>query len=152
MANSFGNVVSVSEGRDRSFIVRRTRSAIPRDQKVTLSRHMMAPKLTFSRGLKVKAPSAVTCTARVPAPTSRSSKFLQAQRPSIRTQEATMVKARIFFLPSRVFQAYDCYFTNVLMQRSCFEVLLTADSQCSTRDNAHIYSYRRSLDEDGRSV
>ena len=24
---------------------------------------------------------------------------------------------------------YDCYFTNVLTQRSCFEVLLTANSQ-----------------------
>ena len=34
---------------------------------------------------------------------------------------------------------YDCYFTNVLMQRSCFEVLLTADSQCFTRDDARIF-------------
>ena len=51
-----------------------------------------------------------------------------------------MVKVRIFFfLPSRVFQVYDCYFTNVLTQRFCFEVLLTADSQCFTRDNARIF-------------
>ena len=50
-----------------------------------------------------------------------------------------MVKVRIFFLPSRVFQEYDCYFTNVLTQRSCFEVLLTADSQCFTRDDARIF-------------
>ena len=34
-----------------------------------------------------------------------------------------------FSLPSRVFQGYDCYFTNVLTQRSRFdhEVLLTLD-------------------------
>ena len=63
----FGDVISDFEGRDGSFIVRRTRSAIPRDQKVTQSRHMVAPKLRFSRGLKVKAPGAVT--ACVPAPT-----------------------------------------------------------------------------------
>ena len=37
-------------------------------KKVTLSRYMMAPKLR---------PGAVTCTAQVPASTSRSSKFLQ---------------------------------------------------------------------------
>ena len=62
---------------------------------------MMAPKLRFSCGLKAKAAGAVTCTALVPAPTSRSSKFLQAQRtgpaPIDWTQEATMVKVRIFF-------------------------------------------------------
>ena len=55
------------------------------------------------------------------------------------TQETTMVKARIFFLTSRIFQVYDCYFTNVLTQRSCFEALLTADSQCFTRDDARIF-------------
>ena len=32
---------------------------------------------------------------------------------------------------------FDCYFTNVLTQRSRFEVLLTADSQCFTLDDAH---------------
>ena len=80
-ANIFGNFVSDSEGSDGSSIVRRIQSAIPLDQKVTLSRHMMAPKLRFSCGLTAKAPGAVTCTALVPAPTSRSSKFLQAQRP-----------------------------------------------------------------------
>ena len=79
MANIFGNVVSDSEGRVGSSIVRRTRSAIPRDQKGTLSRHMMAPKLRFLCGLKAKAPGAVTCTAVVRSPTSRSSKFLQAR-------------------------------------------------------------------------
>ena len=49
-----------------------------------------------------------------------------------------MVKARIF-LPSRVFQMYDCYFTNVLTQCSCFEVLLTAGSLCFTRDDARTF-------------
>ena len=59
-ANIFGNVISDSERRDGSFIVSRIRSAVPRDQKVTNSRHMMATKLRFSRGLKEKAPGAVT--------------------------------------------------------------------------------------------
>ena len=140
MANIFGNVISDSEGRDGSFIVRRIRSAVPRDQKVTNSRHMMAPKLRFSRGLKAKAPGAVT--ACVPGPLRRrSSKFLQARRPRL-AQEATMGKAKIFifiFLPSRVFQVYDCYFTNVLTQRSCLGYLLTADSQCFTRNDARTF-------------
>ena len=106
-------------------------------KKVTNSRHMMAPKLRFSRGLKAKAPGAVT--ACVPGPLRRrSSKFLHG--PSTTTsrlaQEATMGKVTIFFffLPSRVFQVYDCYFTNVLTQRSCLGFLLTADSQCFTRN------------------
>ena len=37
---------------------------------------------------------------------------------------------------------YDCYFTNILTQRSCFEVLLTmltADSQCFTPNDARIF-------------
>ena len=42
-----------------------------------------------------------------------------------------------FFLPSRVFQMYDCYYTNVLTQRSCFEVLLTALR--FTRDDARTF-------------
>ena len=56
---------------------------------------MMAPKLRFSRGLKAKAPGAVT--ACVPGPLRRrSSKFLQARRPRL-AQEATMGKVMIFF-------------------------------------------------------
>ena len=55
----------------------------------------MAPKLRFSRGLKAKAPGAVT--ACVPGPLRRrSSKFLQARRPRL-AQEATMGKVTIFF-------------------------------------------------------
>ena len=97
LANNFGNVISDSdsEGRDGSFIVRRIRSAVPRDQKVTNSRHMMAPKSGFSRGLKAKARGAVT--ACVPGPLRRrSSKVLQACRPRL-AQEATMGKVTIFF-------------------------------------------------------
>ena len=44
----FGNVISDSEGRDGSFIVKRIRSAVPRDQKVTNSRHK------YYDGAKVK--------------------------------------------------------------------------------------------------
>ena len=56
---------------------------------------MMAPKLRFSRGLKARAPGAVT--ACVPGPLRRrSSKFLQARRPRP-AQEATMGKVTLFF-------------------------------------------------------
>ena len=56
---------------------------------------MMAPKLRFSRGLKAKAPGAVTGC--VPGPLRRrSSKFLQACRSRL-SQEATMGKVTIFF-------------------------------------------------------
>ena len=56
---------------------------------------MMAPKLRFSRGLKAKAPGAIT--ACVPGPLRcRSSKFLQARRPRP-AQEATMGKVTTFF-------------------------------------------------------
>ena len=105
---------------------------------------MTAPKLRFSRSLKAKAPGAVT--ACVPGPLQRrSSKFLQARRPRL-AQEATMGKVTIFFfLPSRVFQVYDCYFTNVLTQRSCLGFLLTADTLSLATMLVH--SYRRSLDE-----
>ena len=90
-----GGGISDSEGRDGSFIVRRIQSAVPRDQKVTNSRHMMVPKLRFSRGLKAKAPGAVT--ACVPGPLRRRSlKFLQARRPRL-AQEPTMGKVTINF-------------------------------------------------------
>ena len=136
IAEILANVISDSEGRDGSFIVRRIRSAVPSDQKVTNSRHMMAPKLRFSRSVKAKAPGAVT--ACVPGPLRRrSSKFLQARRPRL-AQEATMGKVTIFFT-SRVFQVYDCYFTNVMTQRSCLGFLLTADSQCFTRNDARTF-------------
>ena len=101
---------------------------------------MMAQKLRFSRGLKAKVPGAVT--ARVPAPTPLVEIFT-GSAPIDWTQEATMVKVRIFFFYLRgSFQMYDCYFTNVLAQRSCFEVLLsvlTAGSLCFTPDDARTF-------------
>ena len=42
-----------------------------------------------------------------------------------------------FFL--RSCQVYDCFFTKGLTQRSYFEVLLTADSQCFTHDDARTF-------------
>ena len=128
MANIFGNVISDSEGRDGSFIVRRIRSAVPRDQKVTNSRHMMAPKLRFSRGLKAKAPGAVTTSTCVRGPSTTTG-----------TRSNDGEGDDFFFFTSRVFQVYDCYFTNVLTQRSCLGFLLTADSQCFTRNDAHTF-------------
>ena len=56
----------------------------------------MVPKLRFSRGLIAKVPCAITCTARVPAPRSRSSKFYRPSHIDW-TQEETMAKLRIFF-------------------------------------------------------
>ena len=58
---------------------------------------MMAPKLGFSCGLKAKAPGAVTCTALVPAPTSRSSKFLKAQHPSTEHKKQRWCRWGLFF-------------------------------------------------------
>ena len=99
---------------------------------------MMAPKLRFSRGLRESARHCLWCS---PGPLRRrSSKFLQARRPRL-AQEATMGKVTIFFffLPSRVFQVYGCYFTNVLTQRSCLGFHLTTDSQCFTRNDARTF-------------
>ena len=58
---------------------------------------MMAQKLRFSRRLKAKVPGAVT--ARVPAPTPLVEIFtlITGSAPIDWTQEATMVKVRIFF-------------------------------------------------------
>ena len=102
---------------------------------------MMVPKLRFSPGLKAKAPGAVT--ACVPAIPARSD---AARRNFYRPVDHDWHKKQrwgrwrfFFFLPSRVFQVYDCYFTNVLTQRSCLGFLLTADSQCFTRNDARTF-------------
>ena len=126
VANIFGNVVSDSEGRDGSSIVRRTRSAIPRDQKVTLSRHMMPPKLRFSCGLKAKAPGAVMALLLFPLRRRARRNFYRLSAHRLNTRSNDGEGEDFFFLPFRVFQVYDRYFTNVLTQPSCFEVLLTA--------------------------
>ena len=93
----------------------------------------MAPKLRFSRGLKAKAPGAVT--ACVPAETPLVEIFTGHRYP-LNTKSNDAEGEDFFFLLSRVFQMFDCYFTNVLTQRSHFQVLLTADSECFTRDDA----------------
>ena len=141
VANIFGNVISDSDG---SFIVRRIRSAVQRDQKVT-NRHMMAPKLRFSRGLKAKAPGAVT--ACVPGPLRpRSSKFLQARRPRL-AQEATMGKVTIFFFYLR--GSFKCMIVILpTFWHSApawdFSWQLTRNVSLATM---LVHSYRRSLDE-----
>ena len=92
---------------------------------------MMVPKLRFSRGLKAKAPGAVV-TACVPAATPFVEIFMYCRYPlNTRSNDG---EGEDFLLPLRVFQVYDCFFT-VLTERSCFEVLLTADSQCFTSDD-----------------
>ena len=100
---------------------------------------MMAPKLRFSRRLKAKAPGAVT--ACVPGPLRRRSSKLQGPSTTTgtRSNDGEGDDFFFFFLPSRVFQVYDCYFTNVLTQRSCLGFLLTADSQCFTRNGARTF-------------
>ena len=77
------------------FIVRRIRSAVPRDQKVTNSRHMMAPKLRFFARFQSESARRRHCFCSGPL-RRRSSKFLQARRPRL-AQEATMGKVTIFF-------------------------------------------------------
>ena len=136
----------LKEGMGLRSIVRRTRSAKPRDQKVTLSRRMMAPKLRFSCCLKAKAPGAVTCTALVPAPTSRSSKVLQAQRPSTEHKKQRWWRWGFFFFT--FFQVY-VYILPTFWRRA---PALTFSWQVTRIATMLVYSYRRSLDEDGRSL
>ena len=98
----------------------------------------MAPKFRFSRGLKAKAPGAVT--ACVPGPLRRrSSKFLQARRPRLAQYGEGddlffylqgSFKCMIVILPT---------FWHILTQRSCLGFLLTADSQRFTRNDASTF-------------
>ena len=99
-------------------------------KKVTNSRHMMAPKLRFSRGLKAKAPGRRHCLCSRPASTPLVEIFTGLSITTLTRSNDGEGDDFFFFLPSRVFQVYDCYFTNVLTQRSCLGFLLTADSQC----------------------
>ena len=99
MANIFGNVISDFEGRDGSFIVRQIRSAVPSDQKVTNSRHMMAPKLGFSPGLKAKGPGAViACVPAIPARSDAARRnFYRPVDHDWHKKQRTMGKVTIFF-------------------------------------------------------
>ena len=109
---------------------------------------MIAPKLRFSYGLKAKAPDAVT--ARVPASTPLVEIFT-GRVPIDWTQEATMVKVRIFFylrgsfecmiviLPTFWRSAPALKFSGQLPRYVSLVTML-------------IQSYRQSLDKDGRSL
>ena len=110
---------------------------------------MMAPKLRFSRCLKEKAPDAVACTARVLTPTSRSS-AASAHRLNTRSNDG---EGEEFF-----FFTFDGLSSVWLLfyQRFDAAVLLLNFSWQLTRNvllaTILVYSYRRSLDEDGRSL
>ena len=71
---------------------------------------MMAPKLRFSRSLKAKAPGAAT--ACVPGPLRRRSSTTTGTRSNDGEGDD------FFFLPSRVFQVYDCSIVNSLLSGS----------------------------------
>ena len=131
---------------DRSFIVRRTRIAIPRDKKSNAIQTYGGPKLRFSRGLKAKALGAVT--ARVPTPTPLVEIFY---RPIDWTQEATMVNVRIFFLPWRVFQVYDCYLPTLWRSAPALRFSWRPTRKVSLA-TILVHSYRRPLDEDKGSL
>ena len=75
---------------------------------------MMAPKLRFSRGLKAKAPGAVTAWAA----TTPLVEIFTGPSTTTGTRSNDGEGDDFFFLPSRVFQVYDCYFTNVLLMET----------------------------------
>ena len=84
VADTFGNAISDSKGRDGSFIVRRNRCAILHDQKVTCSRQMAAQSYGFRALWKRKrlAPSLLVLRLK-----RRSSDFLQANRLNTRSND-----------------------------------------------------------------
>ena len=106
---------------------------------------MMAPKLRFSRGLKAKAPGAVT--ACVPGPLRRrSSKFLQACRSRL-SQETTMGKVTIFFFYLR--GSFKCM---IVILPTFWHSAPAWDFSWQLTRNVSlgtmlVHSYRRSLDE-----
>ena len=112
---------------------------------------MMAQKLRFSRGLKAKVPGAVT--ARVPAPTPLV-KIFTGSAPIDWTQEATMVKVRIFFFYLRGVKCMIVILPTFwrsapALKFSCWSWQLGRYVSLPTM---LVHSYRRSLDEDGRSL
>ena len=113
---------------------------------------MMAQKLRFSRGLKAKVPGAVT--ARVPAPTPLVEIFT-GSAPIDWTQEATMVKVRIFFFYLR--GSFTCMIVILpTFWRSAPALKFSCRSwqlgRYGSLPTMLVHSYRRSLDEDGRSL
>ena len=97
----------------------------------------MVPKLRFSRGLIAKVPCAITCTARVRAPRSRSSKFLQAQRPSTEHKKKRWWRWGFFFFTFGVLSSV--WFLFYQRFDAALLLFLTADSQCFTRDDGRIF-------------
>ena len=111
----------------------------------------MAPKLRFSCGLKAKAPGAITCTALLPAPTSRSSKFLQAQRPSTEHKKLRWWRWGFFFYLRGSFKCMIVILPTLWRSAPAlkFSWQLTRNVSLATM---LVYSYRWSLEADGRSL
>ena len=113
----------------------------------------MAKKLRFSCSLKAKAPGAVTCTALVPALDVALVEIFTGPAPIDWTQEATMVKVRIFFFTSEGLSRVCMIVILPTFWRSApalkFSWQLTRNVSLATM---LVYSYRQSLDEDGRSL
>ena len=78
------------------------------------------------------------CLCSWPAPT-RLVEILKGPSTTTGTRSNDGEGDDFLFLPSRVFQVYDFYFPNVLTQRSCVRFLLTAESQCFTRNDARTF-------------
>ena len=95
---------------------------------------MMAPKLRFRAVWKRKRPAPSLLV--FPARSDAAREIFTGPSTTTGTRSNDGEGDDFFFLPSRVFQVYDCYFTNVLTQRSCLGFLLNADSQCFTRNDA----------------
>ena len=93
----------------------------------------MAPKLRFSLGLKATASGAVIACVPTATPLVE---IVQAHQLNTRSNGG---EGQDFYFYLRGSFKYNCYFTNVLTQRSRFEVLLTADSRCFTRDDARTF-------------
>ena len=90
---------------------------------------MMAPKLRLSCGLKAKrpAPSLLVFPLRC-----CSSKFLQAHRLNTRSNDG---EGEDFFTFEGLSSVWLLFYQR-LTQRFCFEVLLTAESQCFTHNDS----------------
>ena len=75
---------------------------------------------------------------------------LQAKRPSTEHKKQRWWRWGFCFLPLRVFQVSDCYFTNVLKESAPALKLSRQLTRNVSLATMLIHSYRRSLDEDGR--
>ena len=112
---------------------------------------MMVPKLRFSRGLKVKVPGAVSCTCSCSRSDVALVEIFTGPAPIDWTQEETMVKVRIFFCLRGSFKCMIVILPTFWHSAPAlkFSWQLTRNVSLATM---LVYSYRRSLDEDGRSL